>query len=226
MTFSKENMQQLAIIIGAETEALMAVAEVESAGGGFLDNQKKSPYIAKSGKLNGSFIINEDVTGRPKILFEPHVFWRELKKRFYNPAGLLKRQDVRDKHGDISDILYEKWGEKSYGTEANQWGRLLRARQINADAANCSASWGFGQVLCANWESLGYESPQHFVDEQSSYDGQAKAFAKFILENNLVNFLNKHQWDSFALHYNGKGYKKNQYDVKMAAAYKKIKAGA
>lgn len=223
--FNWNYMEKLARDLGVETAALMAVAQVESNQGGFLSPTAKAPRRVTPRGL--------DVTGRPKILFEPHVFWRELVVRFYNPAKLLVRQDVFDNHGDISDILYQTWGERKYGSETAQWDRLLRAREINQDAANCAASWGFGQVLCGgvvpskpqirpNWEALNYESPSEFVNQQFTLDGQAEAFSRFIGVNNLARHLRDHNWAAFAHAYNGAGYKKNQYDVKMAEAYKQL----
>src|SRR6187551_2010118 len=89
-----------AALIGVEPAVIKAVAEVESSGDGFLPD------------------------GQVKVLFEPHVFWKELLKRNISPALILGN----------SDILYEKWGSKPYGKNSAQPERLKRAIAINRDA--------------------------------------------------------------------------------------------
>ena len=87
-------------------------------------------------------------------------------------AGLLSRDDVRRIHGDISDILYERWGAKPYGSTNSQWDRLERARAICRPAADESASWGIAQVMGFHWQALGWPSIDAFVQDMHSYDGQ------------------------------------------------------
>jgi len=193
-----EDIKKAAESLALEPCALSAVCQVEANGEGFMPD------------------------GRPKILFEPHVFWRELQKRNYNPKGLLSRADVRQNHGDISDILYQKWGARPYGSEKAQWGRLERAKAINEDAALCSASWGAFQILGNNYQDCGYGTVQGFVRMMSEgYSGQLEALGRFLKANNLIRPLKNHDWAAFARGYNGAGYAKNQYDVKLRQAYEK-----
>ena len=199
---SWSDIRETAERLGLEPRALSAVVEVEANGDGFLPD------------------------GRPKILFEPHVFWKELIKRRYNPEGLLKRADVRLARGDISDILYKKWRARPYGTVNAQWGRLERARAINEDAALCSASWGAFQIMGFNYEVCGYASVAEFVADMSAgYAGQLAALGKFLKANGLVRPLKEHDWKSFAWGYNGAGYAQNKYDVKLRQAYEKCAVG-
>lgn len=188
--------------LGLEPCVLYAVCQVEASGDGFLPD------------------------GRPKILFEPHVFWRELVKRRYNPEGLLKRDDVRRAHGDISDILYKNWGGRPYGSYSAQWGYLKRARAINEDAALCSASWGAFQIMGNNYGLCGFDTIQEFVAAMSSgYAGQLEALGCFVKVNNLIRSLKAHDWAVFARGYNGPGYAKNNYDTKLRQAYEKCVRG-
>jgi hypothetical protein len=199
---SWSDIKQTAESLGLEPCALSAVCEVEANGDGFLPD------------------------GRPKILFEPHIFWKELVKRRYSPEGLLKRDDVRRAHGDISDILYKKWGVRPYGTAKAQWGRLERARAINEEAALCSASWGAFQIMGFNYDDCGYASVAEFVADMSAgYAGQLAALGKFLKANDLIRALKAHDWKSFAFGYNGAGYAKNSYDVKLRQAYEKCAVG-
>lgn len=74
-----------------------------------------------------------------------------------------------------------------------------------------------------HWKSLGYESLQAFInamykDEASQLD----AMCRYIRINGLIPFLQNKDWAGFAKRYNGIGYKKNAYDVKLAQAYQKF----
>lgn len=201
------DITRLAEEMGVEPAALAAVRDVEARGSGFLYD------------------------GRPKILFEPHVFWKQLKHRRYNPAGLLSRADVRAAHGDISDILYKNQDVRPYGTEAAQYGRLNRARTINDDAALASASWGAFQVMGYHAVpgpdslDLGWPSLIEFVRDMDETMGQTEAFVRYIKKSGLVPALKAHDWAAFARGYNGPGYAKNRYDLKMRLAYEKCAGG-
>lgn len=192
------DIEQTAARLGLEPCLLSAVCHVEARGDGFLPD------------------------GRPKILFEPHIFWKELRKRNYNPQKLLTRADVRRAHGDISDILYQKWGARPYGTVNAQWGRLNRARAINEEAALCSASWGAFQIMGFNYDDCGYDSVFDFVADMSTgYSAQLSALGAFLRANGLIAPLKARDWAAFALGYNGPGYAKNRYDTELRQAYEK-----
>lgn len=199
--FPVDKVKELAMDLGVEPEALLAVAQVESNRGGFIS------VTDHEGKINL----------RPKILFEPHVFWRELQKAGKNP------EEISSSHPGTKDILYKKWGEQKYGTEKQQWDRLNRAQGINFSAAMRSCSWGFGQIMGFHAESLKYKDVFEFAEDQATYAGQLRSFSRFIKVNGLVKYLVNHDWASFAKAYNGPGYKQNSYDTKIEKAYLRIK---
>ena len=179
-----------AILLGVEPAVIKAVAEVESSGDGFLP------------------------TGHPKILFEPHVFWAELKKRGIDPKTIT----------GASDILYPKWGIGKYGKTSAQPDRLKRAISINKDAALSSASWGKFQIMGYNWQLSGFATLDAFIAAMHiDEDQHLHAFINFVKNKNLVDELQRKDWAGFALGYNGSGYKQNKYDEKLAAAYNKFK---
>ncbi len=178
-----------ASLLGVEPATIKAVAEVESSGEGFL------------------------ASGFPKILFEPHIFWKELLKRNISPALILGN----------SDILYQKWGSKPYGRNSEQPSRLERAIAINKDAALSSASWGKFQIMGFNYELAGFATLDAFVAAMHiDEDQHLHAFVNFVKNKNLVDELQHKDWAGFALGYNGSGYKANKYDEKLVAAYHKF----
>lgn len=217
-TFTWSAIVKLAEEMGVEPAALWSVAQVESDGGGFNPVGKRSPISPK---------LKIDTTGLPVIRFEGHQFWRECEKRRINPQKLLVREDIRKLLGDVSDIVYRKADKKKSKGFAAGYDSLSRARQINEDAALCSCSWGFGQVMGYHYAKLGWQSIQDFVADMSeSFDGQAKAFVAYIKKFELVVALQRKDWAAFALGYNGPGYKENKYDYRMAQEYMKAKARA
>jgi hypothetical protein len=47
------------------------------------------------------------------------------------------------------------------------------------------------------------------------------AFLGYVKFNGIDDELRRHDWVNFARLYNGADYKRNKYDEKLAAAYKK-----
>lgn len=176
-------------ILGIDVAAVKAVAEVESGGEGFFSE------------------------GLPKILFEPHVFWKELRKVGIDPNQHVLGND---------DILYPIWGSKPYGKFSQQHSRLDRAIKIHRDAALKSASWGKFQIMGYNYQLAGYTTLQDFINAMyKSEDEHLKAFVSYIKSRFLDDELKAKDWKAFARQYNGSLYWKNAYDKKLATAYKK-----
>lgn len=174
---------RLAQTIGCGEDHLRAVLEVETRGGGF------------------------DVHGRPKMLFEPHVFYRNL-------SGADREAAVN------AGLAYRRWGEKPYPRDS--YPRLERAMEINSEAALRSASWGLGQILGENYHMAGYPSAKAMVD--AFLDDEAvhlAAMVEFIVSAGLDDDLRREDWRGFARGYNGAGYAKHGYHVKLKAAFDK-----
>ena len=153
----------------------------------------------------------------PKILYEPHIMHRLLTKKNY----ITIRNNLMKAH---PNLCYPRWGTYKYGAESIQHRRLEIASQFNRDTALESCSWGLGQVMGFHWESLGYESLQAFINDM--YESEAKqleAMIRFIKVNGLLLALKNKDWVKFARGYNGSGYAKNKYHIKLANAYAKYK---
>lgn len=141
--------------------------------------------------------------GEPKILFEPHRFSRATKHAFdqSNP-----------------NVSYPKWGQRPYPpTQGGRYAQLLEAVGLNPWAGFASASYGKFQILGENYEACGFANPWAFAFSQA-YDEatQLAAFRAFIVAKGIVAPLRVSLWGSVAEAYNGTGYRKNQYDVKLA----------
>ena len=192
MALSFSDIKKAAELIGVEPCAVKAVVDVESGGDGFLPD------------------------GRVKILFEGHVFWKELQKRGIDPAPLAAK---------YPNIIYPKWDKSQYKGGAQEHERLNAAALVNKGAALCSASWGLFQIMGFNHRLCGFSSVQDFVDAQKESEAnQLNSFCQFMKNEGLVLFLKGLDFAGFARRYNGPGYAQNQYDVKMRKAYERCKS--
>ncbi|MDN5478078.1 MAG: N-acetylmuramidase family protein [Chryseobacterium sp.] len=178
-----------------ELAAVKAVNEIESSGKGFLINNK------------------------PKILFEGHIFWNELKKRGIDPNSYY--------NANSQNVLYPKWTRVHYQGGVKEYDRLNEAIGLDnspnfEEAALSSASWGSFQIMGYHAENLGYTDVYHFVSQMEVNEGEhLKAFGKFLEKNNCLVHLRNKNWAGFARVYNGSGYKENKYDEKLVKAYVK-----
>jgi N-acetylmuramidase/Putative peptidoglycan binding domain len=181
---------------GLAVPVVRAVYGVESGGLGFIGTQ-------------------------PKILFEGHVFWRELVAAGIDPQHHLPAN---------RDILFKTWNPKSYAGGLAEHARLQRAMAIAAAPAQRAASWGLFQILGLHAESLGFANVGAFVAAmQTNEAAHLDAFGGFITVNRfrgkaLTEHLRTKNWAAFAEGYNGPGYKRNAYDDKLAAACARYEA--
>ena len=68
----------------------------------------------------------------------------------------------------------------------------------------------------------GYADVETFVAAMCEGEGaQLAAFAAFCRHGGLDRALRAHDWTRFALGYNGAGEAENDYDGKLAAAYRR-----
>lgn len=147
--------------------------------------------------------------GRPIILFERHLFSRKTNSQF----------DAS--HPTISNRTPGGYPR----SQADRWAQLAQAFELNAEAALQSASYGRFQVLGQNYGNLSMANAHEYVSKLArSERDQLDAFVGFVRANNLVDELQRKDWAAFARAYNGPGYAANQYDVKMAQAYSRLKA--
>jgi hypothetical protein len=144
----------------------------------------------------------------PTTLFEGHIFHRYTK-------GAYDRS-----HQTLS---YPKWTTQYYGHGyVEEQARLTAAAKLDRTAALMSASWGRFQIMGFNFPVVGCTSVQQFVTLMCrSEREQGALFVKYIVHEGLVDELQQARWADFARYYNGPLYTKNQYDVKLQAAYVK-----
>lgn len=157
-----------------------------------------------------------DEEDRPVILFEPHIFYKYLTR-----ANIITKRDQLQEL--FPDIVNRTWDRSLYKVRPSHQ-KLQVAEVLDWDAAHMACSWGRGQVMGFNWESLGYPSLRAFVAAMhESEAAQLDAMCRYIKVNGLVDELKRGDWAGFALGYNGEGYAENKYDIKLASAYQSAK---
>jgi N-acetylmuramidase len=190
MKLTEEDYKKSAKLIGCEIATIKAVSEVESNGGGF------------------------DAKGRVKMLFEPHIFWKQLKELGLTPERLIQQYPT---------ILSPVWNKEMYGkTVDDRWNQLDLACKIHKESAYNSCSWGMFQIMGFNAKRAGFKNVFHMVDEFEIGEGKhLEGFVKYIKFTLLDDELKAKDWAGFARQYNGKLYYKNEYDKKLEKAYLK-----
>lgn len=184
--------------LGVPAAAVYALNEVESKGRGFLDN------------------------GKPVILFERHIMYRQLQvARTPDADQAALQQRALQLAAQFPALVNAKYGGYAGGTAEHQ--RLASARQLDDTAALESASWGAFQVMGFWWQRLGYASVQEFVAAMSRSEAEhLEAFVRFVeTDPALHKALKALKWATVASLYNGPDYKRNLYDVKLQRAFER-----
>ena len=124
------DLQHAAERLGVEPAKLAAFAQVEAAGEGFDDCQ------------------------RPRLLFERHVFFKQLVKH-------QGEAEANRMAGLYPALCNTKRG--GYQGGPAEWARLQTAMTLHRAAAIESASWGMFQVMGFHWPALGYASADDWL---------------------------------------------------------------
>ena len=173
--------------LGVEVATIRAVLEAETAGAGF------------------------DAKRRLKVLFEPHIFYRQL--------GPGPKRDEAVQKG----LAYAKSGTRPYPTLSRRYNQIAAAMVIDEEAALNSASWGLPQIMGFNHEAAGFPSAKAMVSSMlEGEDQQLDAFANLLSDWKLSDALGNKDWRRFALKYNGPNALKNGYDKRLKAAFQKF----
>lgn len=182
-----EDLKAAGKALGVPVEVVAAVLEVEASGKGF------------------------DGKGRPKILFEPHIFYRELGKGSKRDAAVAQ------------GLAYEKQGTKPYPKSMDErYGQVDAASAIDPVAALRSASWGLPQIMGFNHGAAGYTTVFDMVDDMKMSEGrQVQAFVRLLISWELDDELRGKDWTKFALAYNGPKAVENGYPEKLRKAFER-----
>jgi len=191
LRLTEEDYAAVAAKLGINTAAIKAVVDIET-------GQRHEGFTADC---------------KPIINFDLSMF-----KRFASRRG-IKLGQYRKSHA----VVFSSPNVARYGSrQSAQYARLDAAMTIDSVAAIEGTFWGMFQIGGFNWKLCGCESIGQFVERMShSEREQLELFAAFVKSRGLDKYLRAHNWSGFSLRYNGPGYKRMGYDVKMAAAYRR-----
>lgn len=191
---TNEMIKDLANRLGIEPALLKAVQLVEAAGrDGFLSD------------------------GRPQILFEGHIMYKEFHKKFPDRDldYLCKR---------FSTVFYPKWDKSKYFGGLREYKRLELAKEIDEECALKATSWGMFQIMGFNHNLCGCKDVFDLVHKMSeSHEKQLELMYYFMNNSGCLKELKEKDWAGFAKKYNGPGYAQNAYDQKLRNTYENFK---
>ncbi|WFS02223.1 N-acetylmuramidase domain-containing protein [Rhizobium tumorigenes] len=111
-------------------------------------------------------------------------------------------------------------GVKNPDSQEARYRMFTSMCDIDRDAAISSCSWGVGQVMGVHWKALGFATAEAFrAYVCATVSSQVEVMVRFIETNGLLDEIERQDWAGFARGYNGAGYRKNNYDVKLAKAF-------
>lgn len=147
--------------------------------------------------------------GRPIILNEPHIFYRQL--------GAGPKRDLAVREG----LAYKRWRTRPYPrTQQARYEWLRKAMLIDEAAALKSCSWGAGQVMGFNHKMCGFDTVQEFVRSMChSVGAQLFAVVRYIYAAGLAKAARRKDWRALAKGYNGSG-QVTKYSRLLSNAYR------
>ena len=134
--------------------------------------------------------------GYPVVRFEAH-HWRKHRLN----TRLAKKYDRAKNPKDLND----------------RWSQFLDIYDADAEAAVLSHSFGWPQIMGFNHTYCGFQTARSFLDAMRTIEGQGRAFVGFVNDQtSLKRAMQRRNVQDVALHYNGRNYDVNNYDVKLA----------
>lgn len=139
--------------------------------------------------------------GRPKVIFQRHIFWRNLLPAYRTGLKRRKFKMLALMHRDILHPVPSTAEPVSYITEHK---KLDKAIGIDREAALCSALWGRFKLTGEQFISAGFLTIGDFVSaHQKNEARQLKAFmnalaSKTIEGKNLIEHLRDQNLQQFA----------------------------
>lgn len=185
------DIEHAAKLLDIDVALMQALAEKESGRSGFFPS------------------------GKPAILFERHIMYRQLRQHGLNADEYMAK---------YPDLVNTATGGYKGGEAEHS--RLEAAKLIHRESAIESASWGRFQILGVHYKNLGYLSADEWERRMSHSEGeQLIALVRFIKANKeLHEAFRKADYVTIARLYNGPAYMRNNYHTDLEKLHAKHKA--
>lgn len=140
--------------------------------------------------------------GAPVIRFEA-AYWKRFRQASRAALAFDRVQNTRN--------LDERWSH------------FLAMREVQEIPAILCHSFGMFQIMGFNYRACLCADPLIFLGEMLTVEGQFRMVERLIGSSpDLLASLRRQDAEAVGLHFNGRAYRRNAYDVKWAAA---VKAG-
>jgi hypothetical protein len=211
-------------LLECESAVLKAIAKVESGG--------RSAFWRLQGGQGGHV---------PAILYERHYFSRLTGGRYDQDhpdiawrTGYRKKSQIGQTDKKMHDQLVD--ADDVYSGYATSYLRLIKAFELDENAALQSCSWGKFQIMGSNFSLCGELTIADFVRKMcKSEAGHVGLVAEFIRrkprawknpknkqlgkEISLWDAVKQKNWRAIAFNYNGPAYATYSYHTKLEQAY-------
>jgi LysM repeat protein len=204
--------------LDCEVNVLKAIAQVESGG--------KSPFWLLN-KVDGAHV--------PVMLYERHKFSFYTKHEFDNDHSDISWKTPyifpkEHKVGEDNIKMHNKIVSDTdfYSNYTSSYLRLIKAYNLNKEAALMACSWGKFQIMGESYAGCCKEGLAGFVTAMcTSEAAQIDMLAGFIkskpvikkMKKSLLEAVQNKDWHKIAFYYNGRSYKKGKYHTKLEQAY-------
>jgi hypothetical protein len=184
------DIDEFAKSIGIEPNILKAITLTESKGAGFFNN------------------------GTCKILFERHVFYNQVLKKF-------DKRVANNWMNKFPNLCHPVWSQSSYLGGVREWDRLSAATDLDPESALLSTSWGMFQVMGFNYGLCGYENVGDFVADLSSTEKYQIAAITMFIRNvrPLYRACIEKNFNEISKNFNGASYASHGYHIKLKNNY-------
>lgn len=174
-------------------------------------------------------LIRVENGSNDRVLFERHVFYEQLIKAGVDVGAMLSADPSLSEI--INPVPYKiqkgKRGPDFYGKYEDSNRRLTWAAQVHKEAAYCSASFYYFQIMGFHFADCGFSSAYDFAQAmQADPDVQVRSVALIIRKMGIDDELRRDDFSGFARRYVGPNYKRgtksltDDYDWKFAKFYR------
>lgn len=152
--------------------------------------------------------------GMCTILFERHVFFNQVVKKY-------DRKTADAWSEKYPNICYLTRSQSAYLGGSREWSRLDFAKNLDAECALKSASYGMFQIMGFNYEVCGYDNIGDYVaDMMESERFHIGAVSMFIKnQSGLIRAARNLNFNEFARLYNGPQYAAHNYHTRLKSAF-------
>ncbi|MBA4055563.1 MAG: hypothetical protein C0490_12685 [Marivirga sp.] len=232
--------------LNIDLAAIKAFAEVESKGSGFIKiGQRIVPKILYERHKFAKFTDNQYSRSNPDISLpcqyytasQRYVLADESYKKkrkvpididYYRPVNSKDDEETVKQAASFKSLIAGgmlKAESHKYLDGLEGYRRLIKAYQLDPEAALKSCSWGAFQIMGEFWNAMKYRSVTEFTRAVSrSEKEQVRSFVLYMKYVNpkIGNLLRELNWEGVASEFNGPTYKQNEYDKKLKIAYERF----